>query len=121
MTEFDPTNTTVEEIHDMLCDAAATVANYMIANNMDIPRKWRGGQVIQNASPYNDGKLTLDITEEYSGAPERVKRIYRTVANQALRGGIVTHKELFVGMIFGEARAGRNYFDRWKQAPTTLF
>jgi hypothetical protein len=30
--------------------------------------------------------------------------------------------ELFVGMIFGEARAGRNYFDRHgEQAPTTLF
>jgi hypothetical protein len=93
----------------------------MIANDMDIPKKWRGGQVVRNASPYNDGRLVLEITEEYGMAPDKVKWRYRVHAQEALKGAIVQQGELFVGMVFGEARAGRNYFDRWQQAPTTLF
>lgn len=121
MTDFDPTNTTVEEIHDRICEAAAETANYQIANDPRLPSKWRGGQVIRNASPYNEGRLTLDITEEYQMAPDRIKSTYRAYASNALRAAIVGNQELFVGMIFGEARAGRNYFERWQQAPSTLF
>jgi hypothetical protein len=119
--DFNPTDTTVEEIHEMICDSAATVANYLIANDMSLPKKWRGGPVIRNSSPYNEGRLVLEITEEYSGASEKVKKIYRKHAHDALKGSIVHHGEVFAGMIFAEARAGRNYFDNWQQAPTTLF
>lgn len=119
--EFDPTNTSVEEIHDKLCEQATTVANYQIANDMSIPKKWRGGEVIRNGSPYNEGRLVLEITEEYGTAPDKVKTKYRTHAHEAIKGVIVSQGELFVGMIFGEARAGRNYFDYWQQAPQTLF
>lgn len=121
MAEFDPTNTSVEEIHDKLCEGAATVANYLIANDQSIPSKWRGGEVVRNGSPYNEGKLVLEITEEYGSASERIKTKYRVHIREALKGAIVQQGELFVGMIFGEARAGRNYFERWQQTPTTIF
>jgi hypothetical protein len=121
MAEFDPTNTTVAEIHDRICTQAVDVANYQIANDTAIPRKYRGGAVLRNGSPYNGGALTLEITEEYQGVPDKWKAIYRGYATSALKAAMIGNQELFVGMIFGEARAGRNYFGRWQQAPTTLF
>lgn len=118
--EFDPTNTTVEEIHERICEDASWKANELITADPAIPNKWKG-YVIRNDSPYNDGRLSLAITDEYEGAPEKVKKLYRLHSNVALRRSIMDSQELFVGMIFGEARAGRNYFDRWQQAPTQIF
>lgn len=118
--EFDPTNTSVEEIHERICENASWKANELIATDTRIANKWKG-YVIRNDSPYNDGRLSLAISDEYRSAPEKVKNLYRLHANTALRQSIMTNQELFVGMIFGEARAGRNYFERWKQAPSQLF
>ena len=117
---FDATNTTVEEIHDIICDTAVDIAHDVVDQDTRIPRKWKG-PVFRNGAPYNDGRLVLEITEEYQSAPDKIKGYYRQAANLALRRSINYHQELFVGTIFGEARAGRNYFDRWTQAPTTLF
>lgn len=118
--DFDHTNTTVEEIHEIICDAAVGIANDLVAQNPRIARKWKG-PVFRNSSPYNDGRLVLEITEEYRSAPDKVKRIYRVEGARAVRMALVRNQNLFVGMIFGEARAGRNYFDRWAQTPTMLF
>lgn len=117
---FDATSTTVEEIHDIISDTAVDIAHDAVDQDTRIPRKWKG-QVFRNGSPYNNGRLVLEITEEYQSAPDSVKRLYRQAANLALRRSISYHQELFAGMIFGEARAGRNYFDRWHQHPSVLF
>jgi hypothetical protein len=119
--EFDPTATTVAEIHERICEDASWKANEWIADDAKIPSMWRRGYIIQNVSPYNNGQLSLAITDEYSGAPPKVKKRYREHARRAIKWAIVKNQELFVGMIFGEARAGRNYFQRWQQAPTQLF
>lgn len=120
MSEFDPTNTTVEEIHEIICADAVRIANDLVSQSPRVARKWKG-PVFRNGSPYNDGRLVLEITEEYRGAPENVQRVYRTEGMQAVRMAVVQNQELFVGTIFGEARAGRNYFDNWQQAPTRIF
>jgi hypothetical protein len=118
--EFDPTATTVEEIHERICEDASWLANELIAEDKRIPRKWQG-YVIRNDSPYNHGRLSLAISDEYRDADPKIKKLYREHATEGLRKAIVKNQELFVGMIFGEAREGRNYFKRWQQAPTQLF
>jgi hypothetical protein len=117
---FDATNTSVEEIHDIISDTAVDIAHDIIDQDRRIPRKWKG-PVFRNGSPYNDGRLCLEITEEYQSAPDKVKKLYHQAARLGIQRSVVYHQELFAGMIFGEARAGRNYFDRWSQAPTALF
>lgn len=118
--EFDPTSTTVKEIHERICEDASWLSNDLIASDKRIANKWKG-YVIRNDSPYNEGRLSLAISDEYHGAPDRVKTLYREHAVQGLRRAIHQNQELFVGMIFGEARAGRNYFNHWVQTPVTLF
>lgn len=118
--DFDPTNTSVEEIHEIICEDAVRIANDLVDRNARVAKKWKG-PVFRNGSPYNDGRLVLEITEEYQSAPENVKRQYRLEGAQAVRVAIKKNEEIFVGMIFGEARAGRNYFLHWRQAPDRLF
>jgi hypothetical protein len=117
---FDPKNTKVEEVHEKICEDASWIANELIDYDTRIGRKWKG-YVIRNDSPYNDGKLSLAISAEFYSAPDRVKGYYREHSIAAIRKSILQNKDLFAGMILGEARAGRNYFNRWSQAPTTLF
>ena len=117
---IDPLSTTVEEIHEFICDTAVELANGQIAADTRIPKKFKGS-VFQNGAPYNEGRLTLDISEEFWSATDRVKDIYREIAVRAIQSAILQHNNLFVGLILGEAKAGRNYFNSWEQAPTVLF
>ncbi len=114
------TDTSVAEIHETICDTAVEIANTAIGQDMSLAKKWRGG-ALMNGAPYNEGRLVLSIVEEYQSAPEKVKYKYRLHGNQGLQRAILQHKDLFVGLILGEARQGRNYFDRWPQTPITLF
>src|ERR1051325_2036708 len=117
---FDQTATDVAEVHDIISDTAVDIARDIVAEDSRIPPKWKG-PVFRNGSPYNDGRLVLEITEEYQGASDKIKKYYRQAANLAIRRSIIYHQTLFVGMILGEARVGRNYFDLWQQAPSVLF
>jgi hypothetical protein len=112
-------DTTVSEVHERICDTAVEIANEKTLDP-SFPKKWRG-PVFMNGSPYNEGRLVLEITEEYQGAPERVKKRWREIAVQAIQEAIVQHQKLFAGLILGEAKRGRNYFNQWEQAPTQLF
>jgi hypothetical protein len=116
---IDLNDTTVSEVHEHICDTAVEIANRMV-DDPEFPRKWRG-TVFMNGAPYNDGKLVLEITDEFQGAPEKVKKRWRQIAVQAVQSAIVQHQELFAGLILGEAKQGRNYFHNWPQAPAQLF
>jgi hypothetical protein len=120
MSFIDVNSTTVAEVHEMIMDLAMEIANAAIANDDRIARKYRG-PALMNATGYNDGKLVLEITDEYQTAPDKVKSIYREHALQAVQRAIVHSKEAFAGLILGEAKVGRNYFNTWSQAPTRLF
>lgn len=117
--EFDPHSTSVDEVHTIICDTAVRHAHDLLTM-ANIPPKWKG-PVFRNNVPYGGGNLSLVISEEYQGAPERIKKVYRRIAMESIRWAIAQHQDIFGGMIFGEARAGRNYFTRWEQAPLTLF
>jgi hypothetical protein len=121
--DFSVTSTTVEEVHEILCDDAVRIGNLLVENEPRLGREWKGGHpVFRNGSPYNEGRLVIEITDEYKTAGPRVRDIFRELGHTAIRRAIQRNGELFVGMILGEARAGRNYFDRHgEQVPTTLF
>lgn len=118
--KFNHTDTSVEEIHELICDEAVKIANNMVASDPAVPKKYKGS-VFRNSSAYNDGRLVLEITEEYHTVPDRIREIFRDIGAQSVRMAVMQNQELFVGMIFGEARRGRNYFSRWTQTPERLF
>lgn len=120
MRMIDTNATTVAEIHELICDTAVELATGYVENDGAIPRKWKG-PVFRNGAPYNDGRLVLEIVEEYQGAAEPVKKRYRQAALRGTQAAIMQHQDLFGGMILGEMKAGRNYFNYWAQAPSQLF
>lgn len=117
---IDTRDTTVPEIHEHICDRAVELAHEYILNDGAIPRKWRG-PALMNGAPYNDGSLCLEIVEEFQGAPDPVKKRYRQAAVRGIQNAIMENADVFAGLILGEAKAGRSYFDRWPQVPTQLF
>lgn len=116
--QFTPTDTSVAEVHHRICDDAIEIANRKVAA-LDIPRKWQG-QVFENMSDYSNGNLALGIRPEYQGAPDRIRKQYLPIARQAVQQAIANNSNVWAGAILGEAKQGRNYFDRWQQAPTKL-
>jgi hypothetical protein len=112
--------TTVEDVHEKIGDTAVRYANDVIAQNARIAKKYRV-PALRNGVPYNDGRLVLEIASEYQGVPEGIKIHYRLAATEGLAKAIQEHSDLFVGSILGEAKEGRNYFNRWPQAPSQLF
>lgn len=120
MTFIDANATNVAEVHEMIMDLAVEIANAAITADTTIPRKFRG-PALMNGSPYHEGQLVLLVTEEYQGAGDRVKRKYHRHGVTAVKRAIMHNRNAFAGLILGEAKAGRNYFDRWPQNPTRLF
>lgn len=50
-------------------------------------------------------------------SPEERRQITETmerIANEAVRQSLIDNQDLFVGVILGEARQGRNYFDSFR-------
>lgn len=120
MRMIDPASTTVAEIHEVICDTAVRLATGYVENDSAIPRKWKG-PVFRNGSPYNDGRLVLEIVEEYQGSSDQIKERYRKAAVRAIQNALMLHQDFVGGLIIGEMKAGRNYFNYWAQAPSQLF
>jgi hypothetical protein len=120
--------------HIILLDAAA-IANRLAAQEEDIsqsgfePTEDRTGFVsgeLFRADPIQSrkGGLTLSIDpfifDLYSA---KMKLRLREIGKQAIKEALVNNQEQFVGLILGEAREGRNYFDRFvvENQQTRLF
>jgi hypothetical protein len=58
---------------------------------------------------YDEGLLILSPEEER----ERVQEVMTRIGTDAILQALSEKKDLFVGLILGEARKGRNYFDRF--------
>ena len=80
---------------------------------------------MEGASQYSDGEidngLSLRIVDAYALAPDQWHKKYRNYAVAGIRQALADYQELWIGAIVGEAREGRNYFDRWYQSPESLF
>jgi hypothetical protein len=58
--------------------------------------------------------LSIDALTAESLSEASVMILHK-VGRRALRDALVRNKKQFVGLIIGEARAGRNYFDRFAE------
>lgn len=113
-------DTSVAEVHFIICEEAALIANLSVLYDENIPNKWKG-PVLQNSSQFSGDNLSLQINPDYESAPDRILNKYINYAADAIAESITKNQNLWVGLIIGEAKADRNYFDRWTQAPTRLF
>lgn len=126
-------DTTVELAQLGILKDAAQIANQMYQQEFDPgvqPTAWRPGRFKappreREAFIFGDvfrpdpiqsekGGLTLTIDPHLIQhlSVQQQNRL-REIGRTALRKAIIKNKETFVGIILGEARAGRNYFDRF--------
>lgn len=113
--------TTTHEVHDQILRRAAEIANRMLRERDDRPRTFQVDSDPFRPVPANiqHGKLSLEVDtgmgEDMIGIPreerEHIQRIIQEIGPVAIHQAILENKELFVGLITGHAKQGRNYFD----------
>lgn len=128
---MDPGYTSVEYVHLAILKDAADIANIDYAAEGDVTQpQWRPGRFrlppneregfvfgeLYRADPAQSikGGLTLSVDPHIFAQldPQQQARV-REIGKEAIRKSLVKNQKLFVGLILGEARRGRNYFDRF--------
>ena len=124
--------TSVELVHLAILKDAAEIANadyaatdwevklptYQTGRFKAPPHRREGyvfGQLFR-ADPVQStkGGLTLSIDPFiFQQLDSEQQQRLREIGKEAIRKSLVKNKRLFVGLILGEARQGRNYFDRF--------
>lgn len=117
--------TTVELVHAAILRDAAEIANSQVDQTKKNPSTGRfrpekrhafGGQVFRaDQIRSRKGGLALSIEEGIVSTltKEEINNL-RQIGQAAIQQAISKNQRAFVGMIVGEAREGRNYFDRYK-------
>lgn len=103
---FDPTSTTVDEVHEILNQAAAAVANQEISkSNLPI-----------EGSPFHSSPTGLGIvsTVDLGGFDANTQEQIHGIVRQAFKQVLQEKAQLLAGIVLAEARNGRNYFDKAK-------
>jgi hypothetical protein len=117
----------VEYVHHMLLIAAADIANQMLSE--EASEKSPFGEDIglppgeaYRPDPLASDKgglcLTIDPSITLGRKPETIQRL-KEIGIEAVRQALVKNQNQFVGLILGDARRRRNYFDRFKPNPQT--
>lgn len=131
---------TVEEVHQIILNTAASIANRMFFEAQDITqiayrpgerfnheaRARRGGMVsgqIFRADPIQSKKgglcLSLDRATTEGKTQSEIDELH-AIGVAAIKESIVSwHPELFAGVILGEAKSNRNYFNRFNDKRAT--
>lgn len=115
--DLDPASTSVNEVHRIISAAAADIANQdprkdprfsfqAAAEQSEVTQEGTHGLTIE----WDPGQYHLSYPLEER---ERVSRIMTEVGTDAIRQAIHVNQELFVGVIVGEARQGRDYFENF--------
>lgn len=108
-------NEQIEEIHYIILADAADMANIEVGREPGFERF--SGQIF-HADPAErpNGKgglaLVLDDIATRSLNRRQIARLHE-IGREAIRKAIVQNKEGFVGLIIGDAREGRDYFERF--------
>ncbi len=115
MAEVKPT--TIEGIHKVILRTAAGIANRDIVNHPELAEFQVGGTgevFFEATNRSTGGGLALGIEPGFLQAdPKKVTKL-RQVGLSAIKQAIRQHPDLFGSLILGEAKQGRNYFDRFK-------
>lgn len=64
--------------------------------------------------------LSIDPRIAQGMPPEQRKRVHE-IGRNAIKQSLVKNRQVFIGLIIGEARAGRNYFDNFDQQDQLRF
>lgn len=130
--------TTVEEVHLILLRAAAEIANYRWTNTggqvseaptyrpgerfnaaaraRRNPHRRIHGEIFRPDPVQSEGgglSLSVDPLVTSTMTDEEIEELHE-VGVYAVKSAIKQHPHLIAGLILGEARQGRNYFDRFK-------
>jgi hypothetical protein len=102
----------VEEAHHLILIDAEDLANHKIQT-----LGWGVAGKLFRFDPVRSkrGGLTLSMDRVMSEAlsDEQIQEA-RAIGLEAIKKALAKNKEPFVGLIVGDARQGRNYFDRYK-------
>jgi hypothetical protein len=117
----------VEYVQHMILLDAADIANRKAAQEHGIEKggfepdeaktSFVNGELFR-ADPVQSRKgglaLSIDpvVFDSYNA---KMKSRLREIGKEAIKEALVNNQEQFVGLILGEAREGRNYFDRFVQ------
>lgn len=132
--------TTVELVHGAILRDAADIANQQIESDPVLqelarPRRPAGktrfdpasrkqffsGSVFRpDPTRSNLGGLALSMDEGMKQLPEPTLQRLQQIGRDAIKQSIVKNQRAFVAVILAEARAGRNYSDRFGTDNTPL-
>lgn len=134
--------TTPELVHLAILKDAEDIANRRFAEEFDIgadspwrpgrfsappgerDRAFASGRIYRADSARSEkGGLCLSVDEVTINAADqdKIDRIHQ-IGMEAIHESILLNRNSFVGLIIGEAREGRNYFDRFpSEGQTRLF
>lgn len=99
----------VLDLHMQISTRAAEIANNELSKRGIIESVFR-------ADPRRSqrGGLTLSVDEmKWDSLSKRKQKEYRGIGKRAMHEAIVEFKDEFVGLIIGDAREGKNYFERF--------
>ena len=116
---FTPEATSIAEVHRRICYDAATIANQDERLIGLIPGI-EGAIFREATSLSNRGGLAIAFMEGLEYADPEVVMMLRQIGREAVRRAILQNKELFAGLIVGEARKGQNYFDQFENDASVL-
>lgn len=111
--------TSVDEIHEIICQSAAALASKRAEDDPRVQEAFPGlsGQIFHEATRRShSGGLAIAFQEGLElGPPEGVARL-RQIAADAIRESLIRNQDLFVGLIVGQARHGTDYFRRFGES-----
>lgn len=113
--DLDPGSTSVNEVHRIISAAAADLANqdarkdprFSFVASAEQSEKVQEGYYGLSIE-WDPGRIHLTFSQ---ADRERVQQVMEEVGRDAIHAAIHANQELFVGVILGEARQGRDYFE----------
>ncbi len=115
MRQMDPTRTSVNEVHNEICMRAAEIANAEPSKHPQFFFQPLAVASKQTRSGTDGLMLEWDPDQKLSGRPseeqEWLLSIMDGIAKDAIAQALREKAHLLVGLILGEARKSRNYFD----------
>jgi UDP-N-acetyl-D-mannosaminuronate dehydrogenase len=115
----------VEEVHHIILIDAAEIANRMAAQEQGIEKagivptedrmSFVSGEIFRpDPGRSRKGGLCLSIDPfVFDAYPEPMQTRLREIGREAMKEALVKNQFQLVGLMLGEARQGRNYFDRF--------
>jgi hypothetical protein len=115
---FNLGQTSVEGVHEQIGLYAAQLANDAVPRYPALAKYAPSGRatIFEYVTERIGGGLGLTLVSGYEQLPPADLNVLRKIGVAAIHKALIDRKDLFVGLVIGEARQGRNYFDRYDPA-----